>query len=115
MRPLATADVFRELGAGPLERGRASFTPPVLETRQQLIDYAAARRNDLEPPARRLLPMIGEILETLRAAPGALLARLSGSGPTCFAVFAETHEAQAAARAIAQSHPRWWGKPVSLG
>jgi 4-diphosphocytidyl-2-C-methyl-D-erythritol kinase len=59
--------------------------------------------------------MIDEVLETLRSAPGAMLARLSGSGPTCFAVFAETHEARAAARAIAQSHPRWWGKPVSLG
>jgi 4-diphosphocytidyl-2-C-methyl-D-erythritol kinase len=115
MRPLATADVFRELGAGPLEQEPAPFTPPALGTKQELIDYAAARGNDLEPPARRLLPMIDEVLESLRAAPGALLARLSGSGPTCFAVFAETHEAQAAARAIAQSHPRWWGKPVSLG
>lgn len=115
LRPLATGDVFRELGAGPLESERAPFAPPVLETRQELIAYAAARRNDLEPPARRLLPMIDEILETLRAAPGALLARLSGSGPTCFAVFAELHEAQAAAHAIAQNHPHWWVKSVSLG
>jgi 4-diphosphocytidyl-2-C-methyl-D-erythritol kinase len=59
--------------------------------------------------------MIDEVLETLRSAPGAMLARLSGSGPTCFAVFAEKHEAEAAARAIAQSHPNWWVQPVSLG
>ncbi len=115
MRPLATGDVFRELNAGPLEPERAPFAPPALTTRRELIDYAAARGNDLEPPARRLLPVIDEVLDTLRAAPGALLARLSGSGPTCFAVFTEIHEAQAATRVIARSQPRWWVQPISLG
>ena len=44
----------------------------------------AALRNDLEPPAVALRPVIGEVLAALRATPGCLLARMSGSGATCF-------------------------------
>jgi 4-diphosphocytidyl-2-C-methyl-D-erythritol kinase len=62
--------------------------------------------NDLEPPAVALEPAIGEVLGALRALPGALLARMSGSGATCFALFASAGEARAAAGRIAR--PGWW-------
>jgi 4-diphosphocytidyl-2-C-methyl-D-erythritol kinase len=66
------------------------------------------RRNDLEAAAISLVPVIAEVLERLGRQDGALLARMSGSGATCFALFAETAAAQAAAGRLAREHPRWW-------
>jgi 4-diphosphocytidyl-2-C-methyl-D-erythritol kinase len=62
--------------------------------------------NDLQAPAIALQPVIGEVLATLAALPGALLARMSGSGATCFAIFPTPATATAAAASIAQ--PNWW-------
>jgi 4-diphosphocytidyl-2-C-methyl-D-erythritol kinase len=66
----------------------------------------AALRNDLEPPAVALRPVIGEVLAALRATPGCLLARMSGSGATCFGVFAGAAEAADAAGFVRR--PGWW-------
>lgn len=62
-------------------------------------------RNDLEPPASRLVPQIGDVLAALA---GARIARMSGSGATCFGLFEEQAERDAAAAAIAAAHPAWW-------
>ena len=56
----------------------------------------------------RVQPVIGEVLSALGAADGARLARMSGSGATCFAIFDDAAEAQAAARKIQRDHPQWW-------
>jgi 4-diphosphocytidyl-2-C-methyl-D-erythritol kinase len=64
--------------------------------------------NDLEPPAVELAPAIGEVLAALRARPGVELARMSGSGATCFALFESEAARDSAAAVVAQSHPRWW-------
>lgn len=72
------------------------------------IDWIAQQRNDLEAPARSLVPEIGEVLEALRGLPGARLARMSGSGATCFALFEEPEEARAAAESLAAAQPGWW-------
>jgi 4-diphosphocytidyl-2-C-methyl-D-erythritol kinase len=114
LQPLATRDVFRELGAAPLAEADGPLTAPHFKTVADLLHYARGRRNDLEPPALRLLPVIADVLAALTAAPGALLCRLSGSGPTCFALFAEMGEAEAAAAVIAGGHPQWWVQPVRL-
>jgi 4-diphosphocytidyl-2-C-methyl-D-erythritol kinase len=114
LQPLATRDVFRELAAAPLAEADGPPWVPHFETVADLLDYTQARRNDLEPPALRLLPDIAEVLAALSAASGALLCRLSGSGPTCFALFAEMEEAEAAAGIIAAGHPEWWVQPVRL-
>ena len=66
----------------------------------------AALGNDLEPPAVTLCPVIGEVLAALRATPGCLLARMSGSGATCFGVFADA--AAAAETAGLVRRPGWW-------
>lgn len=71
-------------------------------------------RNDLEPPARALAPAIGAVLELLSAQPGATLARMSGSGATCFALFEGTAARGAAARAIAAEQPGWWLMATTL-
>ena len=114
MMPLSTSDVFSALGAGPLV---ATPAPPLIPKFAGVVDlavYAKARGNDLEAPARRLLPVIGDILTALDSAPGALLSRLSGSGPTCFALFAGAADAVAAADALRREHPQWWVRAVSL-
>lgn len=69
---------------------------------------AAATRNDLEAPARAVAPVIGDVLAALAAAPGCLLARMSGSGATCFGLFARDTEARAAAAALRAARPLWW-------
>ena len=73
-----------------------------------LVDWLAATRNDLEPAALTLAPEIGEVLSALRAAPGCRFARMSGSGATCFGIFAARAEAEAAAAAIPAARPGWW-------
>jgi 4-diphosphocytidyl-2-C-methyl-D-erythritol kinase len=104
MRPLATGPVFAHwdgIDRGPLDEGDP-------------IAAAQAGRNDLEIPAIAILPIIGEILTLLHAQPGVLLARMSGSGATCFALFADAAARDAAAAAIAAEHPSWWLLPTRL-
>jgi 4-diphosphocytidyl-2-C-methyl-D-erythritol kinase len=71
-----------------------------------LLAVAKAGRNDLEPPARAIAPAIDAVLAALAVQPGVLLARMSGSGATCFALF-ETDAARDAAAAAVQ-RPEWW-------
>ena len=73
-----------------------------------LADSLGERGNDLAAPAIRLAPVIAEVLAALEAAPGCLLARMSGSGATCFGLFAAPGPAEAAARSIAAARPDWW-------
>jgi len=78
------------------------------------IDWISKQRNDLEAPARRLAPEIDEVLAALSNLPGARLSRLSGSGATCFALFEERAEADAAADDLADAHPDWWVSAATL-
>ena len=71
-------------------------------------------RNELEPPAIALGPVIGKVLAVLRAQAGVGLVRMSGSGATCFALFQETTDRDKAARALAQIHPDWWVAPTYI-
>lgn len=72
-------------------------------------------RNDLEAPARAVAPAIGEVLEALAAASGATLTRMSGSGATCFALFRNNPDRDAAAARIAAAKPGWWQLATRLG
>lgn len=71
-------------------------------------------RNDLEPPARLLAPMIAHLLATLAEEPGCTLARMSGSGATCFALFETADARSAAAGRIRSAHPGWWCLETAL-
>jgi 4-diphosphocytidyl-2-C-methyl-D-erythritol kinase len=71
-------------------------------------------RNDLEDAACSLAPVIVDVLAVLRAAKGSRLARMSGSGATCFALFESCRQAARAARAIGRDHPGWWVRPTVL-
>lgn len=69
---------------------------------------AAAGRNDLQPPAVAIAPVIADLVAWLTARPGALLARMSGSGATCFALFADAKDRDAAHRDYARAWPQAW-------
>jgi len=91
--------------------GAFSSPLPLLESPRDAADLAQAlalRGNDLAEPAQRLAPVIGEVLAAIQATPGCLLARMSGSGATCFGLFAKQESAERAARAIAAARPDWW-------
>jgi 4-diphosphocytidyl-2-C-methyl-D-erythritol kinase len=62
--------------------------------------------NDLQAPAVSIAPVIGEVLAAIAALPACLLARMSGSGATCFGLFPTSAEARDAAASI--NHPGWW-------
>lgn len=107
---LATADVFRALTR------RDNPELPKMESWPDiaaLAAYLARCRNDLEPPARALAPMIGTVVEALQAQAGCLIARMSGSGATCFGLFATQDAAEAAARALS-TEPLWWVRAAAL-
>ena len=72
-----------------------------------LTEWLGRTRNDLQPPALRLRPVIADCLAALGDA-GARLARMSGAGATCFGIFHSAAKAEAAARAIAATNPGWW-------
>jgi 4-diphosphocytidyl-2-C-methyl-D-erythritol kinase len=76
--------------------------------------FLAGCRNDLEAPAIALQPAIAEVLAALRARPQTLLARMSGSGASCFAICAGNAERDDLARAMAAAHPGWWVQPCVL-
>ncbi len=82
--------------------------PSALGDLDSLIDWLAQEANDLEDPARRLCPAVGEVLETLGRTAGCRLARMSGSGATCFGIYATPAEAETAAEAVARAYPAWW-------
>ena len=101
--PVATAAVFRaRIGA---------YSPPAAlpegwaDAAAMAADLARLR-NDLEAPARALCPAVGDVLAALAARPGCLLARMSGSGASCFGIFADPDLAEQAASALAR--PGWW-------
>jgi 4-diphosphocytidyl-2-C-methyl-D-erythritol kinase len=106
-QPLATARVFAALGAGPAVAGPASALP-ALHSLANLFDYVGAVGNDLERPAIALAPVIADIKAALLAQPGCRLAAMSGSGPTCFAIFTEQARAAAAAATLCRARPGWW-------
>ncbi len=81
---------------------------------RDLAAFIEAQRNDLEPPALALAPLIGDVLAALRAAPGCCVARMSGSGGTCFGLFDNREAAEAAALKLRSGHPDWWVKAARI-
>jgi 4-diphosphocytidyl-2-C-methyl-D-erythritol kinase len=80
-----------------------------------LVAFLSLCRNDLEAPAMAAEPVIGDVLSALRAMPGCALARMSGSGATCFGLFGVAGAAESAARAIAVERPGWWVVATRIG
>lgn len=95
------------------EARSGDFSPPARFTdapgdAHRLAHILKRRDNDLAAPAIALAPVIQDVLDALDAQDGALLARMSGSGATCFALFATADAARIAAKRLQASHPGWW-------
>jgi len=111
-----TKDVFVRLAAPRIVRlppDEPDDCPPA--DRAALISYLRDRTNDLEPPAIALTPVIAEVLNALQRLAGVRLARMSGSGATCFALFDQLKAAAAAGRALLAQYPQWWVRAAMLG
>lgn len=111
--PLATGDVFAALKV----RDNPSMPDhlPGFVDASGLIAWLANQRNDLEPPARAVAPAVSTVLDAIAATPDCGLARMSGSGATCFGLYETEDAANAAARKLAALHPGWWIRSCTLG
>jgi 4-diphosphocytidyl-2-C-methyl-D-erythritol kinase len=121
---VATGDVFRaveqnrhaaKVAGLPLSSGPQGAWIGCASGLTALAAGLASLGNDLEKPAIRLQPVIADVLRVLAALPGCQLARMSGSGATCFGLFATAREAGLAARSLRAEHPTWWIRATTLG
>jgi 4-diphosphocytidyl-2-C-methyl-D-erythritol kinase len=113
--PVPTKDVFSALGlrngellVGVTDVFRGIDWPEAGASVEEWVEVLAASTNDLEAPAMRIQPVIGEVIAALNATNGAWLARMSGSGATCFAIYENTADSGRAAEKIRRDHPTWW-------
>jgi 4-diphosphocytidyl-2-C-methyl-D-erythritol kinase len=112
--PLSTASVFAALHAGPAPHSVADCRAPSFTRPDEVLSFMREHGNDMESAAIGLLPAIGEIKAVLTGQTGCLHAAMSGSGPTCFGMFASEAAARRAAAAIAAVRPLWWVKPTRI-
>jgi len=105
-------------------RWKPAAVPPVpadltvltaMTKRDQLLRFLLSQKNDLEAPAIALAPAIADVLLALQSQPQCELARMSGSGATCFAIFRSAADAIKAAEAVHAAHPDWWVRATALG
>jgi 4-diphosphocytidyl-2-C-methyl-D-erythritol kinase len=102
---VATRNVF-----AVLDRMSGTALPPLPDMRRapNLVAWLLSAGNDLEAPAQSIAPSIRVALRALESVAGCLFARMSGSGPTSFGLFASEREAARAAREIQKTQPDWW-------
>jgi 4-diphosphocytidyl-2-C-methyl-D-erythritol kinase len=100
---------------------RLASPPPFIEAPpsitlnpKEFVRDLSRRRNDLDGAARELCPEISKVIELIERQPGCLLARMSGSGPTCFGIFDSDFAADQAAREIADRRRRYWVRATTL-
>jgi len=109
--PVETKEVFTRMKIEPgTQTGFGEHPDIAAQDADGLYALLRRGRNDMENAACTVAPIIGDVLAVLGAAPGCKLARMSGSGATCFALFADCKAAARAKKAIARSYPDWWLK-----
>ena len=118
--PVPTKDVFTAIGLKPGD----TFAPPAGHTNNVAwpssansagwLAAIAGGRNDLEPVAVKIQPVIAEVISLLGSARGCMLARMSGSGATCFGLFESDASAKSAAASLKDVHPQWWIEASAL-
>lgn len=115
-QPLETKPVFEFMRIAPGSETHFGPHPKIASGMSSAALLAALRkgRNDMEDAASVLAPIIAKVLAILTAAPGCRLARMSGSGATCFALFDTCRAVGRARKAIAEAHPDWWVKATIL-
>ncbi len=114
VNPGVKVDTRIAFQAFQLQPGETRGLPPHPQVDAGPMKAIASGWNDFEPSAIAQAPVIGEALETLRAQPDCMLARMTGSGATCFGLFGTCRQAAAAARRIRRDRPEWWIEPTVL-
>jgi 4-diphosphocytidyl-2-C-methyl-D-erythritol kinase len=113
---VSTAEVYRRFDAlGRFGDVTPPAAPEAFEDATELAAWLAGQRNDLETPAIAVAPTMGTVLETLANEAETLLARVSGSGGTCFALCASDIEAESLAERLEAMSPSWWVQRCRLG
>ena len=122
-----TARVFRLMAAKPLPGSHAEEPSTLLAglvdgedgariaSTEHLLSFLREQENDLTRPATEVVPEVRDVLSRLETFPRLILARLSGAGPTCFALFVTRKDAEYAAQELQRADPQWWAKAVVLG
>jgi len=83
-------------------------TIPVFEDIGGMVAWLSEQRNDLQPGAIAMEPVIGDVLAAIATTKKLVLTRMSGSGATCFGLYATEEDASASAQTICTRHPEWW-------
>ncbi|HEX3886488.1 MAG TPA: 4-(cytidine 5'-diphospho)-2-C-methyl-D-erythritol kinase [Phenylobacterium sp.] len=114
--PVSTAQVYRAFDtAGRFGEVAPPAMPDAFEGARDLAAWLGGQRNDLQAAAIAVAPQVGVVLDTLTDEPETLLARVSGSGGTCFALCAGDIEAEGLAERIEAMAPDWWVQRCRLG
>jgi 4-diphosphocytidyl-2-C-methyl-D-erythritol kinase len=114
--PSPTGSVYRAYDdAGAPGGGERPRLPDAFESVEEVAAFMARCRNDLETPAAGVSPAIGDVLATLRGEPECLLARVSGSGASCFVLCAGDFEAESLTERLERMRPDWWVRRCRLG
>ena len=100
---VSTPEVFAALAS----RQNAPMTP-MPDGPDRFGQWLAAQRNDLQDAAIGIAPEIARVLDALRSIPGCRLARMSGSGASCFGIFDTVQNAALAADHLSRAQPHWW-------
>lgn len=110
---VSTPKVFKTIA----QKNNAPMTSPPASfaSSRDVISWLSQQRNDMQPAAQTIEPVITDVLSQIAATNRCDLARMSGSGATCFGLYSDTEAAQHAATVIAKRHPNWWVHACTLG
>jgi 4-diphosphocytidyl-2-C-methyl-D-erythritol kinase len=109
LTPTPTAEVYRAYDETPSAEGAdLPAAPSSIGSVAEVVEFLSGCRNDLQAPAVRLRPRIGDALRRLAAQPETLLARMSGSGATCFALCEDAAAAARLESSLKTLEPSWW-------
>jgi 4-diphosphocytidyl-2-C-methyl-D-erythritol kinase len=112
---VATKEVFAGWASASALSPKSEFSAlGTLPTYDALLEFLFAQSNDLERPAIALAPVIADVVAALRDSAGCKMARMSGSGATCFALYASAAAAQKAAKSLRGKFPSWWIRATAL-
>lgn len=109
--PVPTGPIFKALNLKQSDEGGAglgALPHPGFASQTELVAWLQDQRNDLQGPAIALVPQVGEVLNALKTSEDCRLARMSGSGATCFGLFETSHHAEAFAAKLNAQKPDWW-------
>ena len=107
---VATGPIFSRLSRKDNAPMSGAF--PLTGSQEEQIAWLLQQRNDLQEPAILTTPLVGKVLEALNEMDGCLMARMSGSGATCFAIMASDELRTLAVEHLRSAEPEWWVMPA---